>query len=624
MDWSAWKQRFPEKFVSEERIFEQVHPGARIFIGTACGEPQALVKALLNYVQAHPSAIFDAELVQVWSLGITPTSDERFKESFRLNSFFIGDSIRSAVNNAAADYTPVFLSAVPGLIYREVLPIDLALIQTSLPDEDGNVSLGISVDIVLPAAKKAALVAAQVNSQMPFVYGDGVMNIRDLDYVVLCDEPLLTFRSEISGEIVNHIGRNVARIVEDGATIQVGYGSLPDAVLSNLEGKKHLGLHSELFSDGVAKLMKRGIIDNSRKTIDQGKAVASFCMGRKETYDFLHKNSEVSFRTIDYTNNMLVIAGQRNMTAINGALEIDLTGQATAESLDGKFYSGVGGQADFMRGAALAHGGKAILALPSTSGDGKSSRIVPRLSPGAGVTLHRGDVHYVVTEYGIAYLHGKNIRERAMDLIAIAHPDFRAWLVEEARNLSLVFKDQAYSRSEYPKALETWKRTRTGQKILLRPARINDEPLLKEFFYSLSGKSMYRRFASARKDMPHARLQEFVAVDYSRDMVILALSRHRDREIVVGLAQYSINEKDHTAELALVVRDDYQHQGIGKELHSYMTYLAKRQGLLGFTAEVLEDNLPALNLIKKMGFKTVRKDGEVQQMRLMFDRDTSI
>jgi len=287
MDLAAWNERFPEKFVSEERIFEHVHPGARIFIGTACGEPQALVKALLGYAQAHPSAIFDAELVQVWSLGITPTTDERFKESFRLNSFFIGDGIRSAVNNAAADYTPVFLSAVPGLIYREVLPIDLALIQTSLPDEDGNVSLGISVDIVLPAAKKAALVAAQVNSQMPFVYGDGILNIRDLDFVVPCDEPLLTFRSDIPGEVVHHIGRHVARIVEDGATIQVGYGSLPDAVLSNLEGKKHLGLHSELFSDGVAKLMKRGIIDNSRKTIDPGKAVASFAWaGRRLTISF--------------------------------------------------------------------------------------------------------------------------------------------------------------------------------------------------------------------------------------------------------------------------------------------------------------------------------------------------
>jgi GNAT superfamily N-acetyltransferase len=301
-------------------------------------------------------------------------------------------------------------------------------------------------------------------------------------------------------------------------------------------------------------------------------------------------------------------------------LEIDLTGQATAESLGGRFYSGVGGQTDFMRAAALAPGGKAILALPSTSSDGLSSRIVPQLGQGAGVTLHRGDVHYVVTEYGIAYLHGKNIRERAMDLIAIAHPRFRSWLVEEARRMSLVFRDQAFRPGEYPENLETWRSTKTGLQIFLRPVKISDEPLLKEFFYSLSDQSMYRRFASARKDMHHSRLQEFVAVDFSRDMMILALSSSDDREIVLGMAQYSINEKDHTAELALVVRDDYQSQGVGRELHSYMTFLAKRKGLLGFTAEVLDENLTALELIKKMGFKAVNKEGGgAMEMRLIFD-----
>ncbi len=619
--WDAWVERFPEKFAPEERIFELVHPGARIFIGTACGEPQSLVKALVKYVQSHPTALLDAELVQVWNLGVTPYADEKFKDNFRLNSFFIGESTRAAVNNAAADYTPIFLSQVPDLIYKEIMPIDLALIQTSLPDAKGNMSLGISVDIVKAAMEKASLVVAQANSQMPFVYGDGVVNIRDLDFVVPWNEPLLQYEDAVPGEITEAIGKHVARLTRDGATIQVGYGSLPDAVLSQLKDKKNLGLHSELFSEGVARLMRLGILDNSKKSVDPGKSVASFCMGKKGTYDFLHKNSEVEFRTIDYTNNLLVIARQENMTAINSALEIDLTGQATAESLGGRFYSGVGGQTDFMRGAALAPKGKAILALPSTSSDGKSSRIVPQLSPGAGVTLHRGDVRYVITEYGIAFLHGKNIRERAMDLIAIAHPKFRPWLVEEARKMALVFKDQAYVSGELPEALETWKSTRTGLRILLRPVKISDEPLLKDFFYSLSDKSMYMRFASARKDMHHARLQEFVAVDFSRDMVILAISRRDDQDLVIGVAQYNINEKDHTAELALVVRDNYQNQGVGTELDSYMTYLAKRSGILGFTAEVLEDNLPALNLVKKMGFQTVKKEGGAEQLRLLFNQD---
>ncbi len=387
-----------------------------------------------------------------------------------------------------------------------------------------------------------------------------------------------------------------------------------------LKDKKHLGLHSELFSDGVAELMRCGVLDNRQKSIDAGVAVASFCMGQEGDLRFLHRNPAVEFRSIDYTNNPLVIARQRNMIAINSALELDLTGQATAESLDHALYSGVGGQADFMRSAVLAPGGKSILALPSTASGGRISRIVPALPAGAGVTLHRGDVRYVVTEYGIAYLHGKNIRERAMDLISIAHPSFRPWLVEEARRLGLIYKDQAYVPGIYPEGLETFRRSRTGLDIFLRPVKISDEPLLKELFYSLSDRSMYQRFASARKDMPHARLQEFVAVDYSRSMVILALVSRGEREMAVGLGQYSINQDTHTAELALVVRDEYQHQGIGKEIQSYLTLLARRNGLLGFTAEVLEDNSAALRLLEKMGFEMVDQEGGVREMRLLFDK----
>ena len=267
----------------------------------------------------------------------------------------------------------------------------MALIQTSPPDCDGNLSLGVSVDIVKAAMETASLVVVQVNSNMPFVYGDGIINIRDVDFLLHRDEPLLEYRDSVPGDIAQRIGKHVARLVQDGSTLQVGYGSIPNAVLANLSNKKHLGLHSELFSDGVAELMKAGILDNSEKSIDRGKAVASFCMGRKETYEYLHKNEAVEFRTIDYTNDPTMIAGQKKMTAINSALEIDLTGQATAESLGKTFYSGIGGQADFMRGAVRAPGGKTILALPSTAEDDRVSRIVPFLKEGAGVTLSRGD-----------------------------------------------------------------------------------------------------------------------------------------------------------------------------------------------------------------------------------------
>ena len=392
----------------------------------------------------------------------------------------------------------------------------------------------------------------------------------------------------------------------------------------SLYDKKHLGVHTELLSDGIIELMKRGVIDNTKKTINRGKTVATFCMGKKETYEYIHDNPSIEFRTIDYTNNPLTIAQHDNMTAINSALEIDLTGQATAESIGKTFYSGIGGQADFMRGAILAPGGKTILALQSTAEEGKVSRIVPFLKEGAGVTLSRGDVHYVVTEYGIAFLHGKNIRERAMELISIAHPKFRPWLMQEARKLSLVYKDQAFIQGkggEYPEALETYRATKTGLEILLRPIKISDEPLLKDFFYSLSDTSIYRRFISVRKDMPHERLQKFVIIDYTQEMAILAVITQAEKEEVVGIGRYYIDEATHTAEVTFVTRDDYQNKGIGTALLSYLAYLAKSQGLLGFTAEVLTENAPMLHLFEKMGFNIEKRSSAgVYELKMMFGR----
>ena len=413
-----------------------------------------------------------------------------------------------------------FLSAVPNLIRTERMRIDVALIQTTPPDENGEMNLGVSVDIVKAAIEKATLVVAQANSNMPCIQGDGKINVDDVDFIVPYDEPLLEYLEQVPGDTAQRIGRYVSNIIEDGSTIQVGYGSIPNAIVSGFGDKKHLGIHTELLNDGIAELMKTGVVDNTEKSINLGKTIATFCMGKKETYDFIDENPNVEFRTIDYTNNALIIAQNKCMTAINSALEVDLTGQATAESIGKVFYSGIGGQADFMRGAVLAPGGKTILALPSTADDGSASRIVPFLKEGAGVTLTRGDIHYVVTEFGIAYLHGKNIRERAMDLIAIAHPRFRPWLVEEAKKFSLIFKDQAFiagMKGEYPDDLEVHRTTRSGLKVLLRPIRISDEPQLKDFFYSLSDESLYQRFISARKDIPHEMLQDFVVIDYTQE-----------------------------------------------------------------------------------------------------------
>lgn len=623
-DPGALKQLWPEKVIPEADIFRRIHAGDRIFIGTGCGEPQYLVMSLLNYVRSDPNAFLDAELMNIVTLGVAPYTDEKLRSHFRMNSFFISESTRRAVNKGAADYTPVFLSSVPDLITTGKIPIDVALIQTSPPDRQGRMNLGVSVDITRAAVEKSALVVAQTNPRMPEVQGDGWIGINDVDFLVPHEEPLLEYQTPISEDTAVKIGSYVARLVEDGSTIQVGYGRLPNAILSGLRGKKHLGVHSELLSDGIAGLMAEGVIDNSRKSINPGKTIATICMGRKETYDFIGENPSVEFRTIDYTNNPLIIAQNRRMTAINSAIEIDLTGQATAESLGRMFYSGIGGQADFMRGAVLARGGKTILALPSTADDGRISRIVPFLREGSGVTLTRGDIHYVVTEYGIAYLHGKCIRERAMELISIAHPKFRPWLIEEAKRQFIIYSDQAFVsgiEGEYPEDLEIEKKTKTGLDVLLRPVRISDEPLIREFFYSLSDESMYQRFMTARKGIPHERLQSFVAIDHTRNKVILATLNIDGKERIVGLGQYGLNSDLQTADLALAVRDDYHDQGIGSELMSYLTTLASRQGLIGFTGDALAKNQPIFALIRKMGFDVkMENESGVFRVNLMFKR----
>ncbi|RMF08682.1 MAG: acetyl-CoA hydrolase/transferase family protein, partial [Candidatus Neomarinimicrobiota bacterium] len=331
---------WPAKFQPLDTIFSHIHRGDRIFIHTACGEPQFLVKSLVDYVERNPKSIFDTEVFHVWTLDVAPYTDPRYQRNFRYNSFFIGNMTREAVNRGLADYTPIFLSKVPGLFRDHLIPIDVALIQTSCPDRFGYMSLGISVDIVKAATENARLVVAQVNHNMPRVHGDGFLHIRDVDFLVPHDEPILEYSDTADDEIADRIGRYVASLVEDGDTIQVGYGSLPNVILRHLNRKKHLGVHTELLGDGLIELIQLGVVDNSLKTLNPGKTVASFCMGSQATYAYLHDNPGIEFKTVDYTNDPRIIAQHDHMTAINSALEIDLTGQATAESLGEFFYSG--------------------------------------------------------------------------------------------------------------------------------------------------------------------------------------------------------------------------------------------------------------------------------------------
>lgn len=619
---AGFKKVYPEKFASEDEIFSHIRRGDHIFVASGCGEPQYLVQAMIRYVESNPKAFFDAEIIHIYSLGLAPYTEAKYKANFRHNSFFIGNSTRDSINAGMADYTPISLSAVPSLLSSGVVRIDVALIQTSLPDEHHYLSLGVSVDIVKAATEKANIVIAQINPNMPRIHGDGFIHIKDVDFIIPYDEPLLSVSGSQTSDVIKTIGKNVARLVQDGDTIQVGWGSLPNAIMSSLYDKKNLGVHTELLSDGLVNLIKAGVIDNSRKTIDHGRTVASFSMGNRSTYHFLDNNPSILFRTLDYTNNPLIMARIDNMVAINSALEIDLSGQATSESIGSVFYSGIGGHQDFMRGALFSRNGKTILALKSTSLNDAVSRIVPALKEQAGVTLNRADIRYVVTEYGIVYLHGKNIRERAMALISIAHPKFRPWLIDEAKKRGLIFKDQAFipgKQGEYPADLETYATTKTGLQLFIRPVKISDEPLLKDFFYSLSDRSIHRRFLSFRKDMPHERLQNFVIIDYTKELVLVVVMGDQTNQFIAAVGQYGIDEGLHTAEVAFAVREDQQNSGIGSALLQYLTYLAKRQGLLGFTADVLVENTPMLHVFEKGGFDMHRKsDSGVYELTLKF------
>jgi acyl-CoA hydrolase/RimJ/RimL family protein N-acetyltransferase len=619
---AGFKKVYPEKFASEDEIFSHIRRGDHIFVASGCGEPQYLVQAMIRYVESNPKAFFDAEIIHIYSLGLAPYTEPKYKANFRHNSFFIGNSTRDSVNAGMADYTPISLSQLPSLLSSGVVRIDVALIQTSLPDEHHYLSLGVSVDVVKAATEKANIVIAQINPNMPRIHGDGFIHIKDVDFIIPYDEPLLSVSGSQTSDVIKTIGKNVARLVQDGDTIQVGWGSLPNAIMASLYDKKNLGVHTELLSDGLVDLIKAGVIDNSRKTIDHGRTVASFSMGNKSTYHFLDNNPSISFRTLDYTNNPLIMARIDNMVAINSALEIDLSGQATSESIGSVFYSGIGGHQDFMRGALFSRNGKTILALKSSSLNNTVSRIVPSLKEQAGVTLNRADIRYVVTEYGIVYLHGKNIRERAMALISIAHPKFRPWLIEEAKKRGLIFKDQAFipgKQGEYPADLETYTTTKTGLQLFIRPVKISDEPLLKDFFYSLSDRSIHRRFISFRKDMPHERLQNFVIIDYTKELVLVVVMGDQTNQFIAAVGQYGIDESSHTAEVAFAVRDDQQNSGIGFALLQYLTYLAKRQGLLGFTADVLVENQPMLHVFEKGGFDINRKsDSGVYELTLKF------
>src|SRR5579883_2331768 len=423
---SAWMLEYKRKLMSARDALRCVESGMRVYIHPGCAEPETLVEALMG----RAPFVHDVEIVHLLTLGTAPYVAPEMEGHFRHNAMFIGGNVREAVNEGRADYTPVYLSEVEALFESGAMMIDVALIQVSPPDEHGFCSLGVGVDTTMTACKCARYTVAQVNDQMPRTYGDSFIHVSQISAFVESSRPLCEMPKPDITDLHRAIAKNVAGLIEDGATLQTGIGGIPNAVLPLLLDRKDLGIHTELVSDGVIPLIEAGVITGRRKTLLPRKIVAGFMLGTRELFDYVDDNPLFELRPNAFTNDPQQIARNENMVAINSALQIDITGQVCSDSIGQSFYSGIGGQVDFLRGASRAKGGKPIIALPSTAKQGTLSRIVPQLSPGAGVVTSRGLIRYVVTEYGVAYLHGKTIRERAEALIQIAHPNFRNELYE--------------------------------------------------------------------------------------------------------------------------------------------------------------------------------------------------
>ncbi len=431
-----WERIYHERMTTAEEAVRVIQSGQRVFLTGNCSVPQTILKALVK--RARAGEVENVEIVQVLTVGDADYVSPDLEGKLRVNTLFISANVRKAVHEGRADFTPIFLSEIPGLFRSGELPIDVALVHVSPPDEHGFCSFGIEVGITKPAAESAKIVIAEVNDKMPRSLGDSFIHVSKIHHFVPVSYPLPELPQGSPGDVQMRIAEHIADLIPDGATLQLGIGGIPDAVLLYLRDKKDLGIHTEMFSDGVVELVEAGVITNERKTIHRGKIIVGFVLGSQRLYDFVDNNAMVEFHPTDYVNDPFIIAQNDNMIAINSAIEVDLTGQVCADSIGHRFYSGVGGQVDFIRGAARSKGGKPIIALPSTAKGGTISRIVATLKPGAGVTTTRNDAHYVVTEYGVAYLHGKTIRQRVEALINIAHPDFREDLRKEARRLGYI------------------------------------------------------------------------------------------------------------------------------------------------------------------------------------------
>ena len=574
-----------------------VRPGDHVFVGTACATPRALTAALEN-VDYAPA---DVELVHFLTDHAVPHNAQgEATTRYRHRSFFVGNDMRAAVRQGLADYVPLSIARVPQLISIGRITVDVAFIQVSLPDAFGYVSLGVSVDVIPAAVAKARLVIAEVNPAMPRSMGDSMLHIDEIHWLVPVDTPVIEYQHPpVAAEAVEQIARYIGGIIDDGSTLQIGLGRITNEALKHLADRHDLGVHSDVITDAIIPLLEKGILTGRRKTHQPGKIVTSFAMGSRRLYDLIDGNPLFSFQPIQAVADPVVLASQHKMVSVTQAFAVDLTGQVCADQHGGDFYSGLAAQGEFLRGASRSPGGKPIICLASTGADGSESRIRPQLLPTEGVTVARTDVHYVITEFGIAYLFGKSIRERAVALIEVAHPQHRAALFAQAQALGYIGTEQTLKNLRaYPVEEESTAVLKDGRSVLMRPAGSHDAEGIRALFHRLSDRDRYTRFFRKVRGLSNRDVQRLCNMNFENEVAFVAVTGPRENPQVVAQSCYFTDPGTNLAETAFMVHPDWQGCGLGAALQARMADHARGRGVRGFVAEIMASNENMIRLAR--------------------------
>jgi len=616
---SYWADDFVTKKKNIEQAIRLIKSGHRVFIGSYCGEPQALVKGLAD----DHRRLTDVDIIRLMSREITQLTriaDETLDRNMNIRSIYLGSAKSEELAQNKRFYTPVNMAAIPGLFSSRRIPIDVALIQVTPPDDFGWMSLGVSVDVTLAAALAADVVIVQVNSNMPMVMGESFIHVNDVDAIVEHDEDLLTVTSSPPSEVALSIGQNIARLIEDGSTLQIGLDAASQATTQALSNKKDLGIHSQFLTDDIMHLYAIGVVTNRKKGYKNGKLVASCSVGSPSLYEFLHLNPAIEFMSSEHVNDIEIIARHNKMVSLNVAVGVDLAGQVSCEAQVNTHFAGVSGISDFIRGANRSKGGKSIIMVNSTTGDGSESRIVPFMN-NTIITVPREDVRYVVTEYGAVNLFGKSTQERALALISIAHPKFRDELLKSAKELGMIGKERHLGESVYgvyPVKLEEVL-TIKDQSVTFRPAKLVDERRIQEHFYHLEKKDVVSRFFNERTHFLRDDVEVMSQIDYKRNLTIIALVGEMGFDTVVGIGSYYLEPSTNMAEVAFSVSKGYQSMGFGRILIRKLAEAARDRGIKGLFAITSTGNTKMVKLFKTLPYKITSEFDEDILLKCVFE-----